>query len=261
MIMKKFSAPFILASTLVLLASCKKDADTPTTPQPPGQALAKDLVVNLNSNYLTAAKLDSAIATWEVEGHTQQVKLEMKGNKASASLSRFTHMGTGKLTVQLFTQTKIDNIPLQWENRFDYTLNRTTALQLAAPVGINDPSWNPRLMYHSEMYEANFLALIAVRPEDTYFELKGVDPNIASRIEVVRTFFHNDTTTLVASKGWAGQRSDLDGQGNFVNRDHFQNLAEEIGGRAWNILKVRASFYRHVSPAEIYEAETEHNRP
>ena len=258
--MKQMSTKMIglIASTIILFTACSKDPVI--QPERPEQEEMKDLVIHLN-NYLPTAKLDSAIAIWEVAGTTQKVKLQVKNNKLFTSLASFDYKGTGKLAVQLFTQIHMDQIPLQWENGFTYTLNPTVALELAAPTDIKDPSWSPRLVYNSEIHDANFLALIAIRPEDTYFELRGVEPRIAKRIEIVRSFFNNDTTTLVASRGWIGQAKDLDEKGNVVNRDHFSALVEQIDGRPWNILKVRATFFAQLNPGEAYEAETEHNRP
>lgn len=250
-----------MSTVVVLFTACSKDPITEPKPELPGQEDVKELTVSLNNNYLPAAKLDSAVAIWEVNGTIQKVKLELKNNKLSTSLANFKNNGTGKLAIQLFTQTKLDQIPLQWENRFNYTLKRAEALQLAAPADIKDPSWSPRLIYHSEIHEANFLALIAVRPADTYFELRGVEPRIAKRIEVVRSFFNSDTTNLVTSRGWIGKADNLDANGSLINREHFGALEEQIDGRPWNILKVRATFYASTTPEEVYEAETEHDRP
>lgn len=245
----------LILSLAVFTASCKKDPI-----QQPGQPAAA-FEVMLNEGYMAAAKVDSAVALWDVNGLTQVIKLQVAGNKLTASLDSFKKSGAGMLAVQLYTQTKVDDIPLQWENRFAYTLKRSTPVNIAAPVSISDPSWNPRLIYVSTIYNAEFVAVIALRPEDPYFELKGVVPQIAKRIEVRRSYYQNDTSTLVASKNWIGQAGDLDNGGNRVDRVHFQNLAGEIGGRAWNKIKVSASFYAKLEPAEIYEAETVHNKP
>jgi hypothetical protein len=193
----------------------------------------------------------------------ETLKLQENGNKLKASLRDIQNDGTGILTLQLFTQTKVDGKPLQWEKRFSHTLNRSKMVQLTAPVDLKDKSWSPRIICRSEIYGAGFTAVIALRPEDSYFELKGVNPDISDRIEIVRSFFHNDTTNLVASRGWVGTAANLDSKGNLLDRDHFRNLTEQIDGRAWNKYKIRASFYNIIPnhPYENYEFEFEQDKP
>jgi hypothetical protein len=245
----------LIVCLAVLTSSCKKNQI-----HEPDQSAAP-FQVSLNEAYIAASKVDSAFAIWEVNGSTQIIKLQVAGNKLTTSLDSFKKSGAGILAVQLYTQTKVDNIPLQWEKRFPYTLNRSTPVSLAAPADIKDTSWSPRLIYVSNIYNAEFTAILALRPEDPYFELKGVVPQITKRIEIVRSYYQNDTSTVVASKSWTGQATDLDNNGNLVNRAHFQSLAGEIGAKAWNKIKFRASFYAQINPAEIYEAETVHNKP
>jgi hypothetical protein len=244
---KVVTKTFCFIASAVVLWSCKKD----TIPAP-NPAWAQ-LEVVLNETYMPAAKIDSAVAIWEVNGSAQTVKLQVAGNKLTASLAQLSKAGAGTLAVQLYTQTKAYNQSLQWEKRFAYTLNRTTPVQLAAPVSIKDPSWNPRLIARSDIYMAHFTAIIALRPEDAYFELKDVAPGIAQRIEVVRSFYQNDRNTLVASRGWVGDASKLDGKGNLTDRNHFSNLAEQIDGRAWNKYLVRASFFSQLEPHQIVQ--------
>jgi hypothetical protein len=255
--MKKFLAhgSSLLLSVAVLLSSCKKD-----TLQAHGRSTAL-LQVALTEGYMAAGKVDSAFALWEVNGSTQIIKLQVADNMLTTSLDSFKKSGAGMLAIQLYSQIKMDNIPLLWEKRFSHTLDRSTPVRITSPAGITDPSWNPRLVYKSDIYQAEFTTIIALRPEDSYFELKGVQPAIAKRIEIMRSYYQNDTSTVVVRKGWTGQASDLDTYGNLVNRAHFQSLAGEIGGKPWNKVKVRASFYARISPVEIYEAETIHNKP
>jgi hypothetical protein len=256
-IMKKLATKTLclLVTATVFFASCKKERIIA-----PGQT-AKQLQVTLNENYLPAAKVDSAVAIWEVNGTTQTVNLQLTDNKLTTSLANLKNNGTGKLAIQLFTQTKVGEMPLQWENRFTYTLNRTTPVSLAAPADIKDPSWHPRAICKSDIYNGNFTAIIAIRPEDAYFELKEIAPGLAKRIEVVRSFYQNDTTHLVASRGWVGNKSNLDAKGNLVDREHFSNLPEQIGERSWNKYKIRATFYANTNPQQIYESEFEQNKP
>ena len=242
-------------SITLLFASCEK--------HPVIQPIEKSgqLEVALNETYMPMAKIDSAIAFWQVDGKTQIIKLTPSGNKLTTSLDSFTQPGTGMLAVQLFTQTKLNDMPLQWEQRFTYSLNRGSDVRLAGPANIKDPLWNPRLIQISTIYQAEFTVITAIRPEDAYFELKGIAPAVANRIEIVRSFFENDTTRLVAKQEWIGAANNLDNAGNLVNREHFKNLAEQINGKMWGKSKIRASIYKQLNPNEIYEAETLLEKP
>lgn len=259
--MKKiFTLAAVLIITLAGFVACKKEPVSVNNGNPPATPDAQ-LQVALNDSYLPAAKIDSAIAVWEVAGTGQTVPLEVEGNKLTTDLANFVRSGSGTLTVQLFTQAKVNDMPLQWEQRFAYTLNRKTAVQLTAPSDFKDPSWNPRAISRSEISVAKGTVIIALRPEDAYFELKDVAPDIAKRIEIVRSFYLNDTTALVASRGWMGQAADLDTKGGYINRNHFADLPAQMAGRTWNKYKIRASFHAALNPARIYETEFVNDKP
>jgi hypothetical protein len=257
--MKKLSNNILGFALLltVLFPSCKKESI--------GDSDQSDiqLEISLNQDYLPIAKVDSAILLWEANGMRETLKLQENGNKLKASLKDIQNDGPGILALQLFTQTKVDGKPLQWEKRFPYTLKRSIPVKLQAPVDFKDDSWSPRVICKSEINGAGFTAIIALRPEDSYFELKGVDLAISDRIEIVRSFYHNDTTNLVASRGWIGTAANLDNKGNLLDRDHFRNLEEQIDGRVWNKYKIRASFYNIIPnhPHENYEFEFEQDKP
>lgn len=259
--MKKiFTLAVILILTIRGFVSCKKETVTANDGSLHGTPDAQ-LRVALNGTYLPPAKIDSAVAIWEVAGTAQTVPLRPGGNLLTTALTNFVNSGSGTLTVQLFTQSMVSDKPLQWEQRFAYTLNRKAAVQLAAPVGLNDASWNPRAISHSQMANANATLIIALRPEDAYFELKDVAPDVAKRIEIVRSFYLNDTTALIASRGWIGQADNLNSNGGLVNRDHFAALPVQIAGRAWSKYKIRASFYAALNPDRIYETEFVNDKP
>lgn len=248
----------LTCAVAALLTSCKKDQipeKDPGSTNDPIPGIAK-LEVALNDDYLPAAKIDSALAIWEVNGAVQTIRLTKDNRSLAASLSAF-NSGQGTLSVQLYTQSKLDNMPLQWEKQLSHTLNRTSPVRLAAPVSIKDASWSPRAICKSEIHNATFTAIIALRPEDAYFELKEVTAAVAQRIEVVRSFYNQDTTHLVASRGWIGDASKLSSQGNLVDRNHFRSLVEQLDGRPWDRYKIRASFYERISPGRIYEVEFE----
>lgn len=235
----------LLLLLVLVFSSCKKDnLDQPT---------AQYLQVSLN-DYLPAAKIDSAIVIWEVNGVKQTVKMTLENNQFRMPLATLHNNGNGTLSIQLYSQVKVDNKPLQWEYRVPYTLERTQAVTIAAPIGINDPAWNPRAIFHYDnSMGSRFSALVALRPEDAYFELKGVEPVYAKRIEIMRSFHQRATGAVVYSREWVGQHTSLDNKGNLVDRQYFLNLREQIGQQDWNQYRIRASFHLNSNPASVYE--------
>lgn len=250
----RFSCLMLLVMTLI--SSCSKDpvrepAPVPR-PVPPFPQVVKELRVTLNESFLPGAKVDSAVATWEVNGTRQSVKLQAENGVLKTSLARFTNGGTGALTVQLFTQVKLDGQPLQWEHRAPYTLDHSKPVTLAAPTSIADREWSPRVIFHYDnALGSRFSAIIGIRPNDPYFELKGVEPVYARRIEIKRSFHDKATGQLVFSRGWVCEQASCLNQTTWsmVDRYHFLNLEEQLEGRQWDQFRIEAYFHLNSTPA------------
>lgn len=256
---------FIMKKTLAIpvlliaaLAACRKDptAVTPTpTPVPDPVATGANLEISLNDTYLPASKIDSALAVWETAGTIETVALQWSGNKLVTRSSNFKKAGNGMLTVQLFTQTTVDGKPLQWERRFAHTLTFSTPLLLVAPTSFTDAAWQPRMVCRSQIDGAGATTIFGLRPDDAYFELKGVDPYIAKRIVVERSFHLNGLTDTVVVKTWVGDKANLDAGGNLLNRTYFASLLTQLGNRPWNKYVVKAQYYAQINPARVFESE------
>lgn len=244
-----------MALAALLFASCSKDpVSKPGTKPGPGEQppSVKELRLALNDAYLPLAKVDSAVAIWTVNGTAKTVKLQVADGVLKTSLAQFANRGSGTLTVQLYSQLKVDNQPLQWEYRTDYTLDHTKSVLLTAPASINDPQWKPRVIFrYDNSMGSRFSAVIALRPADPYFELKGVEPVYAKKIEIRRSFHDKATGQLVFSRGWVcGQASCLDqATWSMVDRQHFGNLDEQLAGRQWDQFRVEAYFHLNSTPA------------
>ena len=256
----------LLLGIVIAFSSCKKDHDHHNLPGDGGGGsqpgpIARNLQLTLN-NYLSSTKIDSALAIWEVNGVNQTVKMALVNDRYQMPLASFNNNGSGILTIQLFSQLKVEGKPLQWERRQAYTLDRTKEVAWAGPVDVNDPLWYPRAIFHYDnSMGSRFSALVALRPEDAYLELKGVEPAYAKRIEVVRSFHSKETGDVVFSRGWVGQHTNLDSKGNLVDRQHFLNLREQLGERVWNQYRIRASFHLNSTPAMTYEFNLVQDRP
>jgi hypothetical protein len=244
----------LVALAVLFLSSCSKNPVGEPKPVPEDPKSVKELRVALNDSYLPLAKVDSALAIWTVNGTTQSVKLEVADGVLKTGLARFTQRGSGTLTVQLFTQLKVGDQPLQWEYRTVHTLDYSQTVLLAAPTRITDPRWNPRVIFHyNNFMGSKFTALVALRPNDAYFELKGVEPVYAKKIEIRRSFHDKASGQLVFSRGWVcEQASCLDQTWSVVDRQHFLILDEQLDGRSWDQFRVEAYFHLNSTPASTY---------
>lgn len=259
--MKKRLASFLLLT--VAFAACRKTS-VQTDPVDPGLATDAQLEIALNDTYLPASKLDSAVVVWQstgIAGTTQTVALQRSGNKLFTPLSNFRKTGNGTLTVQLFTQTKTADHPLQREKRFAYTLSHSTPLLLTAPAGFTDAAWNPRMMCRNRIGDAGAAVVIGLRPDDACFELKGVDTSLSKRIVVERSFYRDNLINPVATKTWTGNASNLDRYGNLTDRAYFETLPVQLAGNPWNKSLIKVQFYKQLNPHYIYESEFVLDRP
>ena len=255
--MKKFLINCTLLTAILptFFVSCTKDPIEKPGDKPGGEPpVQKQLKIVLNNQYMPAAKVDSALAIWEVNGTTKTVKLQAQGDQLSTNLFNFQEEGSGTLTVQLYTQTQVDGKSLQWEYRIPYLMDRNTSKVLEAPKSINDPFWNPRAIFrYDNPMGSSFSFLVALRPQDAYFELRGVQPVYGKRIEIVRSFHKKDPAALVVAQNWICQASCLDSKGNFVNRLHFGSLPHQVEGKSWDQYRITAYFHLNSTPAMTYE--------
>ena len=133
----------LIVAIAALLGGCKKD---PVMPAPgPGPRL---LEVQLDQNYLPAAKTDSAIAIWETGGQVQQFRFVTVGDTLRLPLAKFAE-GQGTLTLQVYSQVKRQWKDLQFEKRWQVRLSHQEAITCAGPAGYEDEQWMPRVILTS----------------------------------------------------------------------------------------------------------------
>lgn len=240
---------FTVLAAAVFFTSCDKDPQDKL--QPGNPQTVKELRVSLPGAYLPVAKVDSALAIWEVNGATQTVKLQVAEGGLKTSLAHFTNQGTGTLRVQLFSQLKVEDQPLQWEYSTTHRLDYNTTVLLTGPAALTDPAWNPRVIFNYDNFMGSrFKAIVALRPGDPYFELKGVEPVYARKIEIVRSFHNKATGAMVFSRGWVCENAAcLDQNWSLVNRQHFTGLDEQLQGRQWDQFRIEATFHLNSTPA------------
>jgi hypothetical protein len=236
----------MLALCAAFIASCSK------TTEP--KIEFSTLSVALNTTYLTNVDVDSALVVWDEGGNTRSLKMDHEGaiSRYSAPMTRIPRTATGKVWVQIFTnKTEPGNRPLQWEQEVTLPHDRATPVMITGPVGLQDAAWKPRAMFHYEAQNYKFSVLVALRPDDPYFEMKGITPFLTKKIELVRSFHDKETGALVFSRGWVCEQNCVDDKGNLVNRSHFANMPEQLQGKEWSQYRINGSFKTHSNPAEI----------
>src|SRR5215218_6694249 len=98
---------------LALLAGCKKEPIKPIPPPSPAEENPR-VAIKLNSGYLPADKVDSAVLVWEINGQLQEATMQLSNDTLFTETKDLTK-GAGRLTVQLFSKTTLRQQNLQWE--------------------------------------------------------------------------------------------------------------------------------------------------
>ena len=218
---------------LVLLAGCKKEPiKPPPTPTPEEQA--PRVSIKLNTGYLPAANVDSAVLVWEVAGQVQQANMQISNDTLFTETKNLTK-GAGRLTVQLFSKTTLRQQNLQFEKRTELTLPEKQSVNWAAPTGYDDAAWFPRvILIH---VPTKFTAIVALRPADPYFFLKNVPAGF--KIELERHYTRIPGGAEIVGGGlWKCNTVCTDARGIIENREFFRNLGAQMAGREWKMVEV-----------------------
>lgn len=223
-----------LLLVLLLFSSCRKDSQQ----QPVVPPEAKDstvLAVNLNDFYMPAAKVDSAVAVWEVNGTRRQIKLDKADIKLTANLKKFTE-GTGKLTLTLYTKMKFGNhSSSQWVLEKEMAINYKTPVVFSAPGNFHDMFWSPRAVLKDGVGR---VAVVALRPDDPYFLVKDVPSNV-KKIVVYRGYWNTSGgVRLVSGREWECITGCINANGSIENKEFFSFFPVAIGNQTWNHIEI-----------------------
>jgi hypothetical protein len=225
--MKKLSsAAFsgIIISGL-LLGACKKNKEDHKAPAGPGH-----LEIKLDTTYMPADKIDSAIAVWEINGSSKKLKLQISGDTLRAPLQELSE-GNGQLTIQLYTKVKVNNTDLQWEKRWQFQLQHNEPVLLQGPANYEDKNWLPRVILTEHF--TKFVAILAVRPEDPYFCLKNL-PVKYPYIELERGYYKIPGGVEYAGYGYYKCNGTCGTD--FEDRSFFANMGNMVGIKPWTSL-------------------------
>ena len=234
---------------LILFSACKKEEvnrPDPTVPEEKNHRIA----IKLNSSYLPAEKVDSAVILWETNGQVQQ---EIMQRSNDTLFTKLTHLakGEGRLTIQLFTKIELRQRHLQWEVRKDTVLKENVSFHLAAPTHYDDPAWFPRVILIDPW--TKFTAIVALRPADPYFLLKNVPPGF--KIELERNYTAVPGGAVIVGGGlWKCNTVCTDERGIIENREFFKPLKTQIGNREWKMVETGVGLFgpNHSSGGVLY---------
>jgi hypothetical protein len=217
---------------LVFFSACKKD-DVITGTH------SKKVSIQLDHQYVTSQKIDSAILITEWPGLSKRVRLQLNENRLETTLSQFSQTAH-KMTVQLFTKTTFNNKPLQFERDIALAPGVSESLAVNGPVSFTDLKWKPRVIMDYTGGGIRYTAIAALRPSDPYFEILHLPASWDRRITVFRGFYKNDFTNMLYGSTWnCGNVC----SGNMVNRDAFNHLPSQVDHLDYNKMAIEVAFY------------------
>jgi hypothetical protein len=215
---------FLLPVLLVLLGSCKKEKTPGSSNPPAGEPLFS---IALTKPYMDGSKIDSAIAVWEVNGQVQRIVLQLKNDALSADIQQF-QPGNGKLSIQIISKLLFGGqYPSQWILQKQMGIEANKSVTLNGPSGFRDANWLPRVMLKDAVGHS---AVVALRPEDSYFLIKDVPAHLL-KLTVSREYYNG--INKVAGGEWSCTTC-IGQQTNIVNTDFFETLPQQLGNRPWN---------------------------
>jgi hypothetical protein len=217
---------------IVLFSACKKDDII-------SGVHSKKITIQLDNQYVTSQKIDSAILISEWPGLSKRVRLQLNDNKLESTLSAFSQTAH-KMTVQLFTKTTFNNKPLQFERDIALTPGVSESLLVNGPASFTDPKWKPRVILDYTGGGIRYTAIVALRISDPYFEILHLPQGWDRRITVFRGFYKNDFTNMLHGSTWdCGNVC----SGNIVNREAFNHLPSQVNHLDFNKLAIEVGFY------------------
>lgn len=222
-----------LAICFFVASSCRKNPSE--QPVPPVESAG--FVVTLDKACMPGSQIDSAFATWEVNGQKQIIKLQKDNDTLKAPISNF-HEGNGRMTLHLYSAIKFQNQYLsQWFHEKQVTIQHSHRIKLNGPTGFHDGQWKPRVLLKSGS-ALNLQALVALRPDDPYFLVKNLGMNVL-KITVARNFWNTIAGVRQVGGGeWVCSTGCTDADRNVENQEYFKFLPTQIGTKAWNHIEI-----------------------
>jgi hypothetical protein len=141
--------------TVLAFSACKKEAIEPKpTPVEEKRYLNKVL-----HPYVHPTEVDSAIAKWKVGAVEKSVKLFLHNDSLSADVKTFS-IDAGIMTVQIYSNKKLENKSLQYERALILDLKHTHNIRINGPESFGDQNWKPRIIF--KLRESNNLNIVTI---------------------------------------------------------------------------------------------------
>jgi hypothetical protein len=223
---------FILLAIITMASSCTKDPEV----TPPGQDTRK-LTVILNPVYLPLSAIDSAFITWQVGATTDTLRLTASGNDLAVAFAQLPQTKQ-RYQLHLFTKTQIRLNKLYWIKEFEVALEEKNALNIVAPLGLEDQNWLPRVVLNDQ---SGLMAFSGIRPADPYFRIHRIDRSW-KKIIIDRSYWTTvGTDTKLTGGVWQGNDL-LDATGSYENTSFFGFLPTQLGSQYWDHLELVLMF-------------------
>jgi hypothetical protein len=228
--MKATYLAFSMALAALLVTSCRKDKH-----EQPGPSSPALLVIKVDRPYLSIAQVDSAFATWTVNGQQQRIQLNKHNDSLSVPINRFQN-GSGQLELHIFANKKYRN---QYSSEFLFkkavTIEGNTSIGFSGPASFLDPAWFPRVDLKDAI---GHRAIVALRPEDPFFLIKS--PGHATlEYTVDRGYWKTVGGIALAGRDvWTCNNACTD----VPNEQHFLSLPGRIGNKPWNHISIAILF-------------------
>lgn len=218
----------VLFAIIALAGSCTKDPAV----TPPSQD-TRQLTVILNPVYLPLSAIDSALITWTAGATTNTVRLTPSGNDLVVAFAQLPQ-SQQRYQLHLFTKTTIRQNKLYWQKEFEVALGEKNALNIVAPLGLEDQNWLPRVVLSDQ---AGLMAFSGIRPADPYFRIHRIDRSW-KKITIDRSYWTTvGTDTKIAGGVWQGNDL-LDATGSYENNSFFGFFPAQIANRYWDHLEI-----------------------
>lgn len=218
---------------MILFIGCRKDQENDNS------SMHRSFIkIRLNENYLDAGKIDSVVGNWSISTATQRVSFQIKSGYLQASTDNLME-GSGTLKLQLYTRNKVDTLDLQWERSINWNFQRGKAIEITGPASLKDRTWQPRVIFKDARLK--LYAVIALWPDDPYFELRSADPKW-KYLTVDRRYYDVLGGTKIGGGVWLCPEGCYDSERKIINDDYFKFLPGQIGNSSWKIAEIHVRF-------------------
>lgn len=217
----------------ILFIGCSKDI---SLLQPTDRV--NQIRIEFNGDFLGAAYVDSTIAIWNCNGISKRLMFDKSDDTLYAGISAL-EKGKGVLTIKVFSSKKFGGqYASQWIFEKEYLLSEYSII-IQGPQAFEDINWKPRIELRDDV---GHFALIALRPDDPYFLIKGVSQRV-KKIALSREYWQQGGGLYRAGGGeWRCLTNCVNLDGNVENVDFFSFLPGQIGTSKWNHLEVTVLF-------------------